>query len=107
MKKPEKVDSFKLKQEDGIKSEPTNGVKIEMSEEEKERERLREKVRQINLKFSQKKFPKTEAETSSNSTKSHHESRKSSKTIGAKFEGKIRVPNLVKCRAYDGVNPNR
>jgi DNA excision repair protein ERCC-6 len=103
IKKPEKNDSFKPKQEDEIKKEPST----EMSEEEKERERLREKVRQINLKFSQKKFSPNEAEASSNSSSRHHESKKSSKKIGAKFEGKIRVPNLVKCRSYEGVNPSR
>jgi hypothetical protein len=75
----------------------------ETSLEDAERERLREKVRQINLKFSQKKFSKETSSDRDEKLKRRHHHRRSEK--GAKFEGKVRVPNLVKCREYVGVNP--
>jgi hypothetical protein len=77
--------------------------------EELEREKLREKVRQINLKFSQKKSSREDDSISHPSSSSSTSHRKHSKDKrlkkGAKFEGKIRVPNLVKCRSYKGPEP--
>ena len=75
----------------------------ETSLEDEERKRLLEKVRQINLKFSQKTFSKETTSSCDEKLKGHRHHRKSEK--GAKFEGKVRVPNLVKCREYVGANP--
>ena len=82
--------------------------KSNLTTEELDREKLREKVRQINLKFSRKKSKSPDAATShSTSSASTSHRRHSDKRMkkGAKFEGKIRVPNLVKCRSFKGPEP--
>lgn len=64
--------------------------------DDEERKKILEKVRQINLKFQQKSIsPST----------SKFDDRKRKK--GAKFEGKVRVSHLDKCRAYvPAANPD-
>ena len=107
-----------VKKEKRYKESPETEAQTDKSNltpEELEREKLREKVRQINLKFSRKKSTSPDAATSRDDAKSHSKSststshRKHSKDKrlkkGAKFEGKIRVPNLVKCRSFKGPEP--